>query len=68
MKLTPESQAAKTLLALGARREKLQKQQEQLADDIRQALVDTEEYINRAHAADLLGIERSTLYRVYLRQ
>ena len=68
MTISAEGKAIMRLVALGARREQLQAEQEQLADDIRQALVETEEHVNRAYAAELLGIERSTLYRVYLRQ
>jgi transcriptional regulator of acetoin/glycerol metabolism len=63
-----EQQAIRRLSRLGERRARLAEEQDQLADEIRQALIDTEEYVNRSHAADLLGIERSTLYRVYLPQ
>jgi DNA invertase Pin-like site-specific DNA recombinase len=66
--LMTEQQAIRKLSKLGERRAKIAQEQDQLADDIRQAIIDCDPYVNRSYAAALLGIERSTLYRVYLRQ
>ena len=61
------TQSATTRLRkLGERRQRHIEEQERLAGEIRQALEATEGIISRSHAADLLGIERSTLYRTYL--
>jgi transcriptional regulator of acetoin/glycerol metabolism len=54
------------LARLGAQRARLQEEQEALNEEIRQALVATDGEISKVEAAQLLGIDRTTLYRTYL--
>jgi transcriptional regulator of acetoin/glycerol metabolism len=63
-----EQQAIRRLSKLGERRARLQEEQERLADEIRQTLLDTEGEVSKVDAAKLLGIAYTTLYRVYLPQ
>jgi transcriptional regulator of acetoin/glycerol metabolism len=51
---------------LGERRQRHLEAGERLAEEIRQALAATEGQVSRTEAASLLGIDRTTLYQVYL--
>lgn len=53
------------LRALGRRRAVQEEREHELSSDIRDALARAEGHISKAEAADLLGLHRTTLYRVY---
>lgn len=58
----------RTLDALGKRRKKLRKMQDELAEDIREAMPDVRlcKSIPIEEAAQRLGLNRTTIYQVYL--
>jgi transcriptional regulator of acetoin/glycerol metabolism len=56
----------KLLRRLGERRQRHLEAGERLAEEIRQALIATEGQVSRTEAASLLGVDRTTLYQVYL--
>jgi transcriptional regulator of acetoin/glycerol metabolism len=56
----------KLLQGLGERRQRHLEAGERLAEEIRQALIATEGQVSRTEAASLLGVDRTTLYQVYL--
>jgi transcriptional regulator of acetoin/glycerol metabolism len=51
---------------LGERRQELQRANDELAQDIRQALQDNDGLISKSLAAQLLGMDRAGLYKTYL--
>lgn len=53
------------LRALGKRREAQEQRDNELGAAIRDALARAEGKVSKAEAADLLGLHRTTLYRVY---
>jgi transcriptional regulator of acetoin/glycerol metabolism len=57
----------KLLRLLGERRQRHLEAGEELAEEIRQALAATEGQINRTEAASLLGVDRTLLYKTYLK-
>lgn len=57
----------KLLRRLGERRQRHLKAGEELAEEIRQALTATEGQVNRTEAASLLGVDRTLLYKTYLK-
>lgn len=64
--MTVDTDAARAMLTdLGKRRTKHDAEGVELAKEIREALEQTEGVIPLTEAADLLGIHRTTLYRVY---
>lgn len=63
--MTMDADLRAELRALGRRRKSLTKQDAELAVQISDALARAEGEISKAEAADLLGLHRTTLYRVY---
>lgn len=63
-----ESEAKAKLRSLGARRRNQQKRDRQLFEDTREALTEVRGTVSMSAAAGLLGLERSTIYQVYLPQ
>jgi transcriptional regulator of acetoin/glycerol metabolism len=57
----------KRLRKLGERRRKLLADTEQLNQEIRQAVAETEGQITRVDAAKLLGMDRTSLHRTYVK-
>lgn len=53
------------LKSLGERRRKLKAREEDLTDDVEAALREAYGHVTVTEAADLLGIHRTTVYRVY---
>lgn len=53
------------LRALGRRRAQQEQRDIELSSEIRDALARAEGHVSKAEAADLLGLHRTTLYRVY---
>lgn len=61
-----EAEAAEKLERLATRREHQQHVSARLANEIREAVVEAQDVMTMAEIARRLGIDRSTLYRVYL--
>lgn len=61
---TPDEARAK-LAELGQRRQRMEDEDAEVADLIRQALAKSEGMVSKTEAAALLGMHRTTLYRVY---
>jgi DNA invertase Pin-like site-specific DNA recombinase len=61
-----EEQIAAKLDRLATRREHQQHVSKTLADEIRDAVAEAQDVMTVAEIARRLGIDRSTLYRVYL--
>lgn len=61
-----EGEVAAKLERLATRREHQQHVSARLADEIREAVAEAQEVMTVAEIARRLGIDRSTLYRVYL--
>jgi transcriptional regulator of acetoin/glycerol metabolism len=55
------------LRRLGERRQRHLEAGEELAEEIRQALAATEGQVSRTEAASLLGVDRTLLYKTYLK-
>jgi transcriptional regulator of acetoin/glycerol metabolism len=53
------------LAELGRRRREHDANGVELSDDIRKALVEAKGVVTLAEAAELLGVHRTTIYRVY---
>jgi transcriptional regulator of acetoin/glycerol metabolism len=53
------------LRSLGKRRARMEREDEVLTKDIQQALEDAEGLLSVTEQAELLGLHRTTLYRVY---
>lgn len=53
------------LRSLGQRRRRLRTREEELSDEVTQALREAVDVISVAEASRLLGIHRTTVYRVY---
>jgi transcriptional regulator of acetoin/glycerol metabolism len=53
------------LAALGVRRKEHDKLGTDLSDEIREVLKDADGDVTLAEAAELLGVHRTTIYRVY---
>lgn len=66
--MTDNQDSSAILRRLGQRRREHQLAGERLAEDIRLALEVTEGDVSRVDAAHLLGIDRTTLYQVYLKR
>lgn len=54
------------LRRLGQRRQRLLEATEQLNEEIRQAVAETEGQVTRTDAAKLLGMDRTSLHRTYV--
>jgi transcriptional regulator of acetoin/glycerol metabolism len=54
------------LRRLGERRRRLLEATEQLNEEIRQAVAETEGQVTRVEAAKLLGMDRTSLHRTYV--
>lgn len=59
------SEVRELLKRLGKRRVKLQKDEEELSDEVRAALESAYGVVSVAEAARLLHLHRTTVYRVY---
>lgn len=66
MALPTDDDVRERLRSLGERRARLTEDESSLAVEISDALRDAEGLIPRAEAARLIGVHRTTLYRVYL--
>lgn len=53
------------LRSLGQRRRRLREREEELSEEVTDALRDAVDVISVAEASRLLGIHRTTVYRVY---
>lgn len=62
------AEAVLTFKRLGERRERLQQANDELAQEIREALQATEGVISKTLAAELLGVDRTLLYKTYLKE
>lgn len=61
-----EAEAVRRFRRLGARRQRLQQANDELAQEIREALSASEGVISKVDAARLLGVDRTLLYKTYL--
>lgn len=66
--MTADEDSIALLRRLGQRRHQHQLAGERLAEDIRLALEATEGDVSRVDAAALLGIDRTALYKTYLKR
>ena len=65
---TPEEASIAILTRLGKRRQAHIAAGERLAADIRQALTLSDGFISKSDAAHLLGMDRSSMYRTYIKE
>lgn len=65
MPASEEAQIRERLRRLGRRRDTIEANEQQLASEIEEALGDAYGVISVAEASRLLGVHRTTVYRVY---